>query len=104
MVPTGEALAPELQRAAAVHFPAATFALMYGLTECKRATIGLFDAGDLTTTSVGFLLSGTWVGALGPDATPLPPGVAGELAVAGPNVVSGYWNGTAALRVIERGG
>ncbi len=90
---TGEALSPQLQRHLAQLFPEATFALMYGLTECKRASIGLFKASDLPTASVGSPLDGTWVGAVEGTGMQLPPGAVGELAVVGPNVVSGYWGG-----------
>lgn len=72
-------------------FPGAAVQLMYGLTECKRVSIGEPD-GDLKRPgSVGRPLDGTAVAVVDPSGAILPPHAVGELIVTGPHVMDGYW-------------
>lgn len=85
---TGEAFPEPLQvRLAHVH-PSAKVALMYGLTECKRVSIGTHRARDLPCSDVGTPLDGTHVEVVGSDGTSVPAGSVGEVVVAGPHVSS----------------
>ncbi|MFF2392316.1 class I adenylate-forming enzyme family protein [Nocardia sp. NPDC058114] len=63
---------------------------MYGLTECKRATISSLDPNQVDDTSSGVALPGTdiRIHAAGED---LPPDRVGEIHVGGPHVMAGYW-------------
>ncbi|GGV42793.1 class I adenylate-forming enzyme family protein [Streptomyces spectabilis] len=88
---TGAALSAATLARLRETLPAARIHLMFGLTECKRATIMPAD-GDLERPgSCGLPLPGTEVVALDEDGGELPPGSVGELAVRGPNVMAGYW-------------
>ena len=65
---------------------------MYGQTECQRATF-LFPALlDTHPTSVGRAIPGATVAVVDEDGHDVAPGVIGELAVYGPQVMRGYWN------------
>lgn len=64
---------------------------MYGLTECKRATILPPEEWAVSPGSVGRPLDGTDIYAVGPGGERLGPGHSGELVVRGPNVALGYW-------------
>lgn len=65
--------------------------LMYGLTECKRATV-LAPDGDLRRPGTcGRALPGTEVFTVDDEGVRLPPGEVGEVVVRGPNVMTGYW-------------
>jgi acyl-CoA synthetase (AMP-forming)/AMP-acid ligase II len=65
--------------------------VMFGLTECKRATIMPVD-GDLARPgSSGLPLPGTRVLILGDDDQPVPAGQVGQIVVRGQNVMAGYW-------------
>ncbi|MEW9533747.1 class I adenylate-forming enzyme family protein [Microbispora sp. NPDC049125] len=88
---TGAALTPPVIAGLRAAFPGAGIVPMYGITECKRATI-LEPDGDLVRPgSVGTALPGTEVLILDAEGRPLPPGEVGEIAVRGPNVMDGYW-------------
>jgi acyl-CoA synthetase (AMP-forming)/AMP-acid ligase II len=88
---TGERLGPRQIDALRKHFPKAEVQLMYGLTECKRVSIGEPD-GDLDRPgTVGRALPGTRVIAVDPSGSALPPFATGELVVSGPHVMDGYW-------------
>lgn len=65
--------------------------LMYGLTECKRATIMPEDEDLRRPGACGRALPGTEVFAVDGDGVRLPAGETGELVVRGPNVMAGYW-------------
>lgn len=70
----------------------------YGMTETTSAIIAsppghrapVHSASG--TLSVGIPLPNVDAAVIGLDGTELPPGEEGELAVAGPQVISGYWN------------
>lgn len=71
--------------------PSLRVQLMFGLTECKRATIMPVD-GDLERPgSSGRALPGTEVFVIGENGERLPAGEIGEIVVRGPNVMAGYW-------------
>ncbi len=71
--------------------PGVRVQVMYGLTECKRATIMPPD-GDLERPgSCGLPLPGTEVVACDERGGKLPAGEIGELTVRGPHVMAGYW-------------
>jgi acyl-CoA synthetase (AMP-forming)/AMP-acid ligase II len=88
---TGAAMPPELLAALRAAIPSLRVQLMFGLTECKRATIMPPD-GDLERPgSCGLPLPGTEVFAIDAGGNRLPPGEIGQLVVRGPNVMAGYW-------------
>ncbi|HET9492826.1 MAG TPA: long-chain fatty acid--CoA ligase [Chloroflexia bacterium] len=65
----------------------------YGLTEASPVTHCNPIYGERRPGSIGLPLPGTRVRVVHPDTgEPLPPGEVGELAVAGPQVMQGYWN------------
>ena len=79
-------------------FPGARLALMYGLTECKRATIMPPD-GDLDRPqSVGVPVPGTALWVLADGELTRAPGVVGEIVVEGPHVMAGYWRASRLTR------
>jgi acyl-coenzyme A synthetase/AMP-(fatty) acid ligase len=71
---------------------------MYGLTECKRATILTHEEYPNAPDSVGRALDDTRIDAVDPSGNPLPAGQVGELVVSGPNVTLGYWRNPAATK------
>ncbi|MFB7947449.1 class I adenylate-forming enzyme family protein [Kitasatospora phosalacinea] len=88
---TGAAMPPEVLRTLRAALPELRIHLMFGLTECKRATIMPAD-GDLERPgSSGRALPGTEVLVVDPAGRRLPAGETGEITVRGPNVMSGYW-------------
>ncbi|WP_433170048.1 class I adenylate-forming enzyme family protein [Actinoallomurus sp. CA-150999] len=88
---TGAALTTPVIDGLRAAFPGARVAPMYGITECKRVTI-LEPDGDLARPgSVGRPLPGTQVRIVGDDGARLPAGEVGEITVAGPHVMAGYW-------------
>ncbi|MEU3625175.1 AMP-dependent synthetase [Amycolatopsis coloradensis] len=88
---TGAAMPPALLARLRAASPGLRVQLMYGLTECKRATILAPDEDLERPGSCGRALPGTEVFAIGVDGTRVPPGEVGELVVRGPNVMTGYW-------------
>jgi acyl-CoA synthetase (AMP-forming)/AMP-acid ligase II len=88
---TGAALSGSTLSALRAAIPGMSAQVMYGLTECKRASIMPPD-GDLDHPgSCGLALPGTEIFAIDADENRLPPGAEGELVVRGPNVMAGYW-------------
>ncbi|MEU6847304.1 class I adenylate-forming enzyme family protein [Streptomyces sp. NPDC046716] len=88
---TGAAMPAETLRSLRASLPDLHVQLMFGLTECKRATIMPPD-GDLERPgSSGRALPGTEVFVVDDDGRRLPPGDIGEIVVRGPNVMAGYW-------------
>ncbi|TDU04452.1 acyl-CoA synthetase (AMP-forming)/AMP-acid ligase II [Streptomyces sp. 846.5] len=89
---TGAAMPGEILDALREAVPALRIQLMFGLTECKRATVMPVD-GDLERPgSCGLPLPGTEVFAVGEEGQRLQPGRTGEIVVRGPHVMTGYWN------------
>ncbi|MER5353647.1 class I adenylate-forming enzyme family protein [Kitasatospora sp. NPDC002551] len=88
---TGAALSTETIAALRASLPNLRVQVMYGLTECKRATVMPPD-GDLARPgSCGLPLPGTEVLAVDEDGAAVPPGEIGQLVVRGPHVMAGYW-------------
>ncbi|MFL6117569.1 MAG: class I adenylate-forming enzyme family protein [Catenulispora sp.] len=87
---TGAVLPEAVIAALGELLPAAEVAPMYGLTECKRVSVT--EPGDRRPGSVGRPLPGTVCRVVDETGGELPPGAVGELTVAGPHVMPGYWN------------
>ncbi|MFI2549164.1 AMP-binding protein [Streptomyces rochei] len=88
---TGAALSEKTIADLRETMPALRVQLMYGLTECKRATIMPPD-GDLQRPgSSGTALPGTEVFTIDDDGKRLPAGEVGQFVVRGPHVMAGYW-------------
>jgi amino acid adenylation domain-containing protein len=88
---TGERLPADVITKLRATFPAAAVVLMFGITECKRVSI-LEPDGDLQRPgSVGRPLGGTTVLVIDEAGEPVPSGESGEIIVAGPHVMAGYW-------------
>jgi acyl-CoA synthetase (AMP-forming)/AMP-acid ligase II len=89
---TGQELPQPVVTALRQRFPGARVQLMYGITECKRVSI-LDPDGDLRKPgSVGTPLAETRVYIADYAGNPVPPGTTGEIVVAGPHVMAGYWH------------
>nr|WP_042178169.1 class I adenylate-forming enzyme family protein [Kibdelosporangium sp. MJ126-NF4]CEL13021.1 Long-chain-fatty-acid--CoA ligase [Kibdelosporangium sp. MJ126-NF4]CTQ98707.1 Long-chain-fatty-acid--CoA ligase (EC 6.2.1.3) [Kibdelosporangium sp. MJ126-NF4] len=88
---TGAAMPTDLLTVLRERLPALRVQLMYGLTECKRATIMPKDEDLRRPGACGRALPGTEVFVVDPDGTRLPTGEIGEVVVRGPNVMAGYW-------------
>lgn len=88
---TGAVLSERTMALLRGRLPGLHIQVMYGLTECKRATIMPPD-GDLEHPgSCGLPLPGTEILVIGERGEPLPPGQTGQIVVRGPHVMSGYW-------------
>ncbi|MCW3814407.1 non-ribosomal peptide synthetase [Micromonospora sp. DR5-3] len=84
----GEAIAPDLWEAVAA-LPGVRAVNLYGPTECTVDTSAAqVRAGD--APSIGRPLPGVAVWVLDEHLRPVPPGVAGELCVSGPQLADGY--------------
>lgn len=88
---TGAAMPQEALAALRASIPELRVHLMFGLTECKRATIMPADEDLVRPGSSGRALPGTEVFVIDAEGRRLPPGEVGEIVVRGPNVMSGYW-------------
>lgn len=70
---------------------------IYGLTETSSACIGTPLGATAPVDpasgalSIGVPMGGTRVTIVDDDGLPVPPGVQGEIVIAGPQVVKGYW-------------
>jgi acyl-CoA synthetase (AMP-forming)/AMP-acid ligase II len=101
---TGAALTPAAANRLRAAFPGASVVSMYGLTECKRVSIGDPD-GDLTRPgSVGRPLPGTTVRIVAEDGSPVPAGAVGRIEVTGPHVMAGYFRDPEQTALRFRGG
>lgn len=69
--------------------PGATVVPMYGLTECKRATIHSGDPDE--PHSSGTAIPGCSVEVVDLEGRPVATGGTGEIVVHGANVMDGYW-------------
>jgi len=100
----GGATAPDglLEQARAAGLPVAT---TYGLTEAaSQVATRLPDAANLKPGSAGRPLLFTTVSIVDDDGHELPPGGVGEIVVAGPTVMAGYYGDDAATRMAIRNG
>ncbi|EHN75376.1 class I adenylate-forming enzyme family protein [Streptomyces coelicoflavus] len=88
---TGAALSTETLNSLRAAIPDLKGQVMFGLTECKRATIMPPDGDLLRPGSCGRALPGTEVFTVDDEGNRLPAGEIGEITVRGPNVMSGYW-------------
>jgi acyl-CoA synthetase (AMP-forming)/AMP-acid ligase II len=88
---TGAAMPASTLQALRGCVPTLRVQLMYGLTECKRATIMPPDEDLKRPGASGRALPGTRVWVADDVGNPLPPGETGEIIVQGPHVMSGYW-------------
>ncbi|MCX5380999.1 non-ribosomal peptide synthetase [Streptomyces sp. NBC_00091] len=88
----GEALTPALLTALRAAAPGARVANLYGPTEVTVYATGWLDDGrpDPARVPVGGPRPGTRLYVLGDRLRPVPPGVPGELYVAGSGVARGY--------------
>ena len=88
---------PRMQRLRET-FPSAKIYSMYGLTECQRASYLPPEEIDRRPDSVGVPIPGTTARVVDDKGRRVPPGVVGELVVAGAHVMAGYWNRPEATR------
>ncbi|HEV3357717.1 MAG TPA: class I adenylate-forming enzyme family protein [Pseudonocardiaceae bacterium] len=88
---TGSAMSEGVLAELRARIPGLGIQLMFGLTECKRATIMPRDEDLRRPGACGRALPGTEVFAVDGDGNRVPAGEVGELVVRGPNVMAGYW-------------
>ncbi|HXM56995.1 MAG TPA: class I adenylate-forming enzyme family protein [Candidatus Dormibacteraeota bacterium] len=88
---TGAAMPPSVMAVVRAGLPGVQVQLMFGLTECKRATIMPKDEDLRRPGACGRALPGTEVFVIGERGERLPAGQIGEIVVRGPNVMAGYW-------------
>ncbi len=88
---TGAAMPQQALTALRTSIPELRVHLMFGLTECKRATIMPADEDLVRPGSSGRALPGTEVFVIDGEGRRLPAGDVGEIVVRGPHVMSGYW-------------
>jgi acyl-CoA synthetase (AMP-forming)/AMP-acid ligase II len=88
---TGAAMPASVLAALRAAIPGLRVQLMFGLTECKRATIAPPDADLDRPGTSGRALPGTRVFTVDESGRVLGPGEIGEITVRGPNVMAGYW-------------
>ncbi|MFC4535728.1 AMP-binding protein [Sphaerisporangium dianthi] len=88
---TGAALPASTIAALRAAFPGVRIVRQFGQTECKRISIMPPEQDEERPASVGRPLPGTTVLILDPDGRPVPAGEVGEIVVAGPHVMPGYW-------------
>jgi long-chain acyl-CoA synthetase len=78
--------------------PQARLYIMYGQTECTRATWLPPEEINVRRGSVGVAIPGTYAEVIDEAGEPLPPGAVGELVISGPHVMRGYWQNEGATR------
>ena len=95
MVPTGEALPPEVCRQWLSAYPDIPLLNAYGPTECSDdVTHGLIDRPVTSLNSpIGRAVVNTRLYVLDRDGQPLPVGLPGELYVGGLGVAAATWEG-----------
>ncbi|MGW7466958.1 class I adenylate-forming enzyme family protein [Streptomyces xantholiticus] len=99
---TGAALVGRDATRVRAAFPGAALICMYGMSECKRISIAAPDDDLAHPETVGRPLGGTRLFILGQDGEPVPRGTIGEIVVAGPHVMDGYWGDAASEQQRER--
>jgi acyl-CoA synthetase (AMP-forming)/AMP-acid ligase II len=82
----GSTAATRLRR----NFPGSAVVPMFGLTECKRVSIGEPDEDLVRPGSLGRALPGTGITVRGDHDEQLPVGEVGQIVVHGPHVMAGY--------------
>ncbi len=96
IIPTGEALPPDLARRWFALFPSVPLVNAYGPTECSDDVshfhLVCAPAEDAESISIGRTLREMALVTVGRDFEPTPIGVPGELCVAGAGVGRGYLN------------
>jgi len=94
LIPTGEALPPDLCRRWFAAYPRVPLVNAYGPTECSddvtHQPLASFDAAGLPRVPIGRPVRNLRLRVLTPDLRPAPLGVPGELCVAGVGVGRGY--------------
>jgi acyl-CoA synthetase (AMP-forming)/AMP-acid ligase II len=88
---TGAAMAPDVLCALRQRIPGLQVQLMFGLTECKRASIMPKDEDLTRPGACGRALPGTEILTVDAAGKPTQAGEVGEIVVRGPNVMAGYW-------------
>ncbi|MEV0247251.1 AMP-binding protein [Nocardia sp. NPDC050712] len=89
----GAPSAPSLVTAIRRAMPNASVGVGYGLTESSaNATTNIGDSYTANPTSVGRPCPVVEVGIVDEDGRRVAPGTVGEIVLAGPNIVRGYWN------------
>jgi amino acid adenylation domain-containing protein len=88
---TGAALPPATIEALREAFPGVRVVRQFGQTECKRISVMPPEEDRERPDAVGRPLPGTRVLILDDEGRPLPAGRVGEIVVAGPHVMPGYW-------------
>ncbi|WP_117195233.1 class I adenylate-forming enzyme family protein [Rhizobium terrae] len=83
-------------------FPDTRLFLMYGQTECLRATYLPPEEAAYRPLSVGRAIPGTKAFVIDEDGRPAAAGTIGELVIEGPHVMSGYWgDGLSTVRALS---
>jgi amino acid adenylation domain-containing protein len=94
LIPTGEALPPELCREWHRAYPRTDLLNAYGPTECSddvsHHRVAAGDAAQARSISIGRPVLNTRLYVVGPELDPEPLGVTGELCVGGEGVGRGY--------------
>jgi amino acid adenylation domain-containing protein len=96
MIPTGEALPPEMCRQWLTYYPGIPLVNAYGPTECSDDVTHYFvyepPAANATNMPIGRPVANLQAYTLDPDLHPVPVGLAGQLYVGGKGVCRGYLN------------
>ncbi|GAB3836111.1 class I adenylate-forming enzyme family protein [Dactylosporangium cerinum] len=88
---TGAAMSQATLDELRAQLPRIKVQLMFGLTECKRATIMPPDGDLVRPGASGRALPGTEILIVDDDGKALPAGMIGQIVVRGPHVMAGYW-------------
>lgn len=91
MTSAAAAMPPSVTARLRTLLPETQLFIMYGQTECIRATYMPPEEADRRPLSVGQAIPGTKAHVVDEAGNIVPPGVTGELVVEGPHVMAGYW-------------